>query len=92
VFAARAQSSGASFQILSNDARRLVGTIYVPNGEVRVDATSPIADQSAYTAIVANKLRLYGGPHLVLNTNYDQTDVPVPEGIKGAGQPIRLVK
>lgn len=68
----------------------LIGTIYIPKGELRVDATSPIADESAYTAIVADKMRLYGGPHLVLNTNYDQTDVPVPAGIRGAGQPVAL--
>jgi Flp pilus assembly protein TadG len=92
VFASRAQSGSQTFEILSDDARVLLGTIYVPKGELRVDATSPVADQSAYTAIVADKMRLYGGPHLVLNTNYHQTDVPVPEGVKGVGQPVALAK
>lgn len=92
VFGSRAQPDGLTYSILSDDARVLIGTIYLPKGELRVDATSPIADQSAYTAIVADKMRLYGGPHLVLNTNYDQTDVPVPKGIRGAGQPVALAR
>jgi hypothetical protein len=92
VFGSRSLPATTRFEILSNDARRLVGTIYIPKGELRVDATSPIADQSAYTAIVADKVRLYGGPHLVLNTNYSETKVPVPEGIKGTGQPIALAR
>lgn len=92
IFGSRAQPDGLTYSILSDDARVLIGTIYLPKGELRVDATSPIADQSAYTAIVADKMRLYGGPHLVLNTNYDQTDVPVPKGIRGAGQPVALAR
>lgn len=92
VFASRTQPAGLSHRILSDDARLLVGTIYLPRGELRVDATQPIADKSAYTAIVADTLRLYGGPHLVLNSNYELTDVPVPDGIKAAGQPVALKK
>jgi hypothetical protein len=92
VFASRQQTSSASYRILSNNARVLIGTIYIPNGELRIDATNPVADQSAYTAIVASTMRLYGGPHLILNTNYSETEVPVPDGIKGAGQPVRLAE
>ncbi|MDX2309065.1 MAG: TadE/TadG family type IV pilus assembly protein [Hyphomicrobium sp.] len=92
VFAGRNQDDSLSYKIESDDARRLIGTIYIPQGELRIDATSPIADQSAYTAIVADTMRLYGGPHLVLNTNYSETDVPVPDGIKGTGQPARLAR
>lgn len=91
VFASRLQSSRLTYSILSNDARTLIGTIYIPRGELRIDASNPIADQSAYTAIVADAMRLYGGPHLILNTNYDLTTVPVPNGIRGAGQPVTLV-
>lgn len=91
-FSDRAQSPDALYEIMSKDARVLLGTIYLPNGELRVGADGPVADQSAYTAVVARKMRLYGGPQLVLNTNYDQTDVPVPEGIRGTGQPIKLVQ
>lgn len=90
MFASRAQSDVLIYSILSDDARLLLGTIYIPKGELRIDANKPIADQSAYTAVVADKMRLYGGPYLVLNTNYDASTVPVPKGIRGAGQPARL--
>ena len=70
----------------------LLGTLYLSRGRLHIDANNPIADKSAYTAIVARQLSLYGGPHLVLNANYDLTNVPVPEGVRGAGQPVSLVK
>ena len=92
IFGSRTANNRELFRILSNDARTLVGTIYLPKGELHIDASQPVADSSAYTAIVADVMRLYGGPHLVLNTNYGDTDVPVPTGIKGAGQPAALVK
>ncbi len=78
--------------ILSNDARQLVGTIYLPRSVLKVDAASTVADQSAYTAIVARRVHLFGQSRVILRTNYHLTDVPVPSGIKGAGQPAHLVQ
>jgi hypothetical protein len=40
-----------------------------------------VADQSAYTVIVAAQVNLYEGPNLYLNANYDATSVPVPKGV-----------
>ena len=68
-------------RIGSNNARNLLGTIYLPVGTLLVDANAPVADQSAYTAIVAYSLQLQEGPDLQLNGDYDSTDVPVPEGL-----------
>ena len=68
-------------QILSDNARNLLGTIYMPKGEIIVDATKPIADKSAYTVLVVHQLHLYSGPNLILNTDYSATDVPVPLGV-----------
>lgn len=92
VFVSRSQKDSLQYKILSDDARVMVGTVYVPKGELIIDASNPIADQSAYTAVVADKMRLYGGPHLVLNTKYSDTGVPVPDGIRGAGQPVVLAR
>lgn len=89
-FGARNQSVFTLNRIRSNNARVLIGTLYFPKTTLQIDADQPVGDQSAYTAIVANRVILMAGPHLVLNTNYDQTDVPVPDGIKGAGQPVAL--
>ncbi len=91
LFSDRAQPDSVLFEVMSNDARVLLGTIYLPNGELRVGSDGPVADQSAYTAIVARRMSLYGGPQLILNTDYGKTDIPVPEGIRGVGQPVRLV-
>lgn len=91
-FSARDQPKDVVNRIRSDDARLLLGTLYFPSSKLLVDAEKPVGDQSAYTAIVANRLSLLAGPHLVLNTNYAQTDVPVPKGIKGAGQPAALVR
>ncbi|MFN0217876.1 MAG: TadE/TadG family type IV pilus assembly protein [Hyphomicrobium sp.] len=85
MFESRSRPTSGTFELMSDDAPLLLGTIYLPQGELRVDAGSPIAYESAYTAIVARAIRLYGGPHLVLNTSYDSSDVPVPSGIKGVG-------
>jgi Flp pilus assembly protein TadG len=68
-------------QILSDNARNLLGTIYMPQGEIIIDALKPIADKSAYTVLVVKRLNLYSGPNLVLNTDYSATDVPVPMGL-----------
>ncbi len=77
-------------RIKSNNARRLLGTIYLPNSILQIDANAPVADESAYTAIVVRRLWLLEGPHLVLNANYAATDVPVPSSI--AGGDVRLTE
>jgi Flp pilus assembly protein TadG len=81
----------ADFVVTSNKARKLLGTIYLPNGNLIVDANNKVADASAYTAIVVKRLRLSKGPNLVLNTNYDQTLVPVPPGVGPQGTTARLL-
>lgn len=89
--ASRTDAKAALHQIMSENAQNLVGTIYLPTGELRIDGSAQIGAQAAYTAIVAETVRIYGGPHIILNSNYEETDVPVPVGIKGTGQPIALV-
>lgn len=77
------------FRISSNDARQLLGTIYVPRGRFIVDAESPVAGESAYTVIVANQIRIADRARLSLNVDYAATDVPVPEGV-GPKSPVVL--
>lgn len=69
------------FTINSNNARELLGTIYLRDGILDVASNRPIADQSAYTVIVARRIEVSAGPDLVLNTDYEGTTVPVPEGV-----------
>jgi len=77
-------------QIYSNNARNLTGTIYMPKGEILVDASQPIASYSAYTVLVVAQLHLCAGPTLVLNTDYSASDVPVPQGVGPYGAKIFL--
>jgi Flp pilus assembly protein TadG len=70
-----------TYRIISNNARTMLGTIYLPAGRLVIDADKPVADQSAYTVVVAQQVNLYEGPNLYLNANYDATSVPVPKGV-----------
>jgi Flp pilus assembly protein TadG len=80
--------------IRSNGARSLVGTFYMPNGALTIDATKPLFDRSAYTVIIAKSINMFSGPNLVLNTNYSDSDVPLPpelENASAAGDEIALI-
>lgn len=79
-------------RIQSDNARNLLGTIYLSRGRLLVDAKKPVADQSAYTIIVARRLDLNEGPNLVLNTGYASTDIPVPKGVGPLGGKVSLAK
>lgn len=81
-----------TYRITSNDARVLLGTIYLPAGRLIVDADKPVSDRSAYTVIVARRVDLYDGPNLVLNTNYQGSDIPVPTGLGPVGGKIMLAE
>lgn len=71
----------ADHYIRSDNARRLVGTIYLPNGKLLIDGRRPIADRSEYTVIIADTFELQDGPNLVLRTDYHLSDIPVPAGV-----------
>jgi hypothetical protein len=83
-------SKGEAHKITSNDARVLLGTIYLPKGNLLIDAEGQVADKSAYTAIVVNSLFLEWGPTLTLNSNYTATNVPIPNALLGGA--VRLVE
>ncbi|WP_331295087.1 Tad domain-containing protein [Methylobacterium hispanicum] len=80
------------YRIISNNARTMLGTIYLPSGRLVIDATQPVADQSAYTVVVAQQVNLYEGPNLYLNANYDATSVPVPKGVGPLSGKLLLTK
>lgn len=67
--------------ITSDDARRLVGTIYLPDDKLIIDGNEIVADKSEYTVIVAKAFQLNNGPNLVIKTDYALSDIPVPDGV-----------
>jgi Flp pilus assembly protein TadG len=77
-------------KILSDNARTLLGTIYMPEARLIIDATKPIADRSAYTVLVVRQLDLHDGPNLILNSDYSATEVPVPKGLGPYGSNVSL--
>jgi Flp pilus assembly protein TadG len=77
-------------KILSDNARTLLGTIYMPQGRLIIDANKPIADRSAYTVLVVRQLDLHDGPNLILNSDYSATEVPVPKGLGPYGSNVSL--
>jgi hypothetical protein len=77
--------------INSDRARELTGTIYLRNGLLLIDSRRPVADLSPFTVMVVNKLDLYDGPNVVLNSNYSGATVPVPQGLGPLGsRQVRL--
>ena len=69
------------YRIISNDARTLLGTIYLPVSRLIIDSKKAVADQSAYTVIIARMINLYDVPNLMLNARYGSSDVPVPTNV-----------
>lgn len=87
-YAERDASSLQQHIIRSTNAHTLTGTIYLPRGNLRVDPGAKVAQNSAYTAIIANQINIDMGPELVLNSNYGATSVPVPDGIKASADVV----
>lgn len=88
----RNNKAGKKYRIESNNARTLLGTIYLPKGDLEIEANNPVADKSAYTVVVALGVKLSEGPEFVLNSDYSASDVPVPPGVGPIGGNIVLTK
>ncbi len=89
-FEDRSAPLGRHHEIVSENARKLVGTIYLPKGNFLVSSKKPVADLSAYTAIIAQSVQLHKYPYLIINSDYGSSDVPVPDGLTSSGGQIRL--
>ncbi|MDB5433416.1 MAG: hypothetical protein JWP35_4532 [Caulobacter sp.] len=81
-----------TFQIDSTGARELLGTIYIPSAKLQILGTnsSRVADQSAWTVIVARLIQVNGGANLVINADYAGSSVPVPTGVGPSAQSVVL--
>lgn len=71
-----------TFQISSDGARELLGTIYIPAAKLQIlGSNNRIADQSAWTVIVAKQIDMNGSANVVINADYAGSSVPVPTGV-----------
>ncbi len=80
-FEDRAAPPNQKHRIAADYARVLLGTIYLSRGQLAIESEKSVADKSAYTIVVASRFTLAAGPTMVLNTDYYNTDVPVPDGV-----------
>jgi Flp pilus assembly protein TadG len=78
------------FEISSKKASTLLGTIYLPNGKLLINAKNKVAEASAFTVIVSRFLEVGGKTEMYLNSDYASTSVPVPDGL-GPNQTPRLL-
>ena len=74
-FEDRAATADRQHHIDSTNAQVLTGTIYLSQGYLKVDPNASVANKSAYTAIIANRLELSSGPELILNSDYGATEI-----------------
>ncbi len=76
------------YEISSKLAAKLLGTIYLPNGRFIVNAPGKVADQSAFTVVVAKTVLIGDSSQMYLNSNYVATNVPVPAGLGPSGKVV----
>jgi Flp pilus assembly protein TadG len=88
----RNASPKSKHKILSNNAHTLLGTIYLPRGQLFIGADKPIANRAAFTILVANQIEMLEGPELYLNADYGSTTVPVPKGLGPVAGRAQLIK
>lgn len=89
-FQDRTMTDLLQYEVSSDDASVLLGTIYLPYGRFYAGGRKPVAQNSAYTIIVAQQINLSAGPTMVLNSNYGLTDVPVPDGVGSLSNKVQL--
>lgn len=67
--------------ISSASVDRLLGTIYLPNSNLFVNAQGTVAENSLWSVVIARMISLTGDSTLVINENYAGSGVPVPKGV-----------
>ena len=88
-FEDRNSPSDRKFRIRSKDAEQFEGAIYLSKGTLEIDKASRVGQKSAWTAIIAKRILIGNGPAIVINSDYANSNIPVPEGISG-GTTVRL--
>lgn len=79
---ATTRENDKTFTISSDNAKELLGAIYVPNATLKVTGTqNAVAEDSAWTVILAKKIEMTGSAKLVVNAKYEGSSVPVPKGV-----------
>lgn len=67
--------------ISSSLVDKLLGTIYLPNATLVINAAGAVAEDSKWSVVVAKNIVLDRNARLVINTDYAGSGVPVPLGV-----------
>ena len=54
----------------------MIGTVYFPNGKVMINSGSTLGPASAFSAFIARTYEINSASGLLLNSDYEATDVP----------------
>lgn len=68
-------------EISSSNVDKLLGTIYLPNATLVINAAGAVAEDSKWSVVVAKDIALDKNARLVINTDYTGSGVPVPMGV-----------
>jgi len=68
-------------RISSSFVDKLLGTVYVPEATLVINAAGAVAEDSKWSVIVAKDITLDRNATLVINTDYTGSGVPVPMGV-----------
>jgi hypothetical protein len=89
---ATTRKNTGDFEISSDNARQLLGAIYIPSATLHVTGLgNRVADQSAWTVVIAKAIKMTGSTNLVINANYGASSVPVPTGVGPSTVQVALV-
>jgi hypothetical protein len=72
-------------EISSNRVDKLLGTVYVPEATLVINAAGSVAEDSKWSVVVAKDITLDVNAALVINTDYAGSGVPVPMGVGNNG-------
>jgi hypothetical protein len=87
----RTSTKHVSFK--SSKVDRLLGTIYLPKTTVYVTSSGNVAQGSQWSVVVARNVVTSNSANLVINSDYEGSPVPVPDGVgnrAGGSQSIPL--
>ena len=66
--------------------KQLLGVVYVRNGFLEVSGDGVAAEDSAWTVIVAKQIKTHVTARILINADYEGSDVPVPNGVGPTGR------
>ena len=82
-------ADGTVHLINSDTSSGREGTVYLPNGEVMINSGSTLGGPASYSIFIANEYEINSGRSLVLNSDYENSDVPLPSGLSASTRLVR---